>query len=82
MQVSFSKPCPQFISFCGYSSTYLLLFSTCKISKLSSSRHTYPTWSLPIGSVPKSFPPFEHPSHQLLEKNKFHSSNKGSFLNN
>ncbi|KAM3277644.1 hypothetical protein ACQJBY_045504 [Aegilops geniculata] len=38
--------------------------------------------SLPIGSVPKSFPPFEHPSHQLLGKNKFHSSNKGSFLNN
>lgn len=48
-----------------------------KSSKLSSSPHGIPTGSSPhgiptgtspIGSVPKSFPPFQHPSHQLLEK--------------
>ncbi|CAL0307496.1 unnamed protein product [Lupinus luteus] len=27
--------------------------------------------SPPVGSVPKSFPPFQHPSHQLLEENGF-----------
>lgn len=27
--------------------------------------------SPPVGSLPKSFPPFQHPSHQLLEENGF-----------
>ncbi|CAL0317559.1 unnamed protein product [Lupinus luteus] len=27
--------------------------------------------SPPVGSIPKSFPPFQHPSHQLLEENGF-----------
>ncbi|KAM7278774.1 hypothetical protein ACFE04_005908 [Oxalis oulophora] len=27
--------------------------------------------SPPVGSMPKSFPPFQHPSHQLLEENGF-----------
>ncbi|KAL3828670.1 hypothetical protein ACJIZ3_017472 [Penstemon smallii] len=27
--------------------------------------------SPPVGSVPKSFPPFQHPSHKLLEENGF-----------
>ncbi|KAK7276600.1 hypothetical protein RIF29_17743 [Crotalaria pallida] len=43
-----------------------------KPSKLSSS----PNGGLfesspPVGSIPKSFPPFQHPSHQLLEENGF-----------
>ncbi|XP_020102845.1 la-related protein 1A-like [Ananas comosus] len=41
-------------------------------SKLSSSSLAFPPGSSPpVGSMPKSFPPFQHPSHQLLEENKF-----------
>ncbi|KAM0870772.1 hypothetical protein ACQ4PT_039809 [Festuca glaucescens] len=50
-------------------------------SKLSSSPHGIPTGSSPIGSVPKSFPPFQHPSHQLLEKNKFQQQRYNKFKN-
>ncbi|KAL9241082.1 hypothetical protein vseg_015232 [Gypsophila vaccaria] len=39
-------------------------------SKLSSSPHGYGS-SPPVGSLPKPFPPFQHPSHQLLEENGF-----------
>ncbi|XP_052209933.1 la-related protein 1A isoform X2 [Diospyros lotus] len=41
-------------------------------SKLSSSPHgNLPGNSPPVGSLPKSFPPFQHPSHRLLEENGF-----------
>ncbi|XP_042460960.1 la-related protein 1A-like [Zingiber officinale] len=40
-------------------------------SKLSGSPHSINSGSPPVGSMPKSFPPFQHPSHQLLEKNQF-----------
>ncbi|KDP46005.1 hypothetical protein JCGZ_14912 [Jatropha curcas] len=41
-------------------------------SKLSVSPHgTFSGSSPPVGSIPKSFPPFQHPSHQLLEENGF-----------
>ncbi|XP_037405286.1 la-related protein 1A-like isoform X1 [Triticum dicoccoides] len=55
--------------------------SSYKSSKLSSSPHGIPTGSSPIGSVPKSFPPFQHPSHQLLEKNKFQQQRYNKFKN-
>jgi la-related protein 1 len=42
------------------------------LSKLSSSPHGGLSGSSPpVGSMPKSFPPFQHPSHQLLEENGF-----------
>uniref|UniRef100_A0A7N0ZZ20 HTH La-type RNA-binding domain-containing protein n=1 Tax=Kalanchoe fedtschenkoi TaxID=63787 RepID=A0A7N0ZZ20_KALFE len=41
-------------------------------SRLSSSPHGIPAGSSPpVGSAPKPFPPFQHPSHQLLEENGF-----------
>ncbi|CAL9135023.1 unnamed protein product [Musa textilis] len=40
-------------------------------SKLSCSPHSILSGSPPVGSMPKSFPPFQHPSHQLLEENQF-----------
>ncbi|KAG8496258.1 hypothetical protein CXB51_009321 [Gossypium anomalum] len=40
-------------------------------SKLSCSPHGNLSSSPPVGSLPKSFPPFQHPSHQLLEENGF-----------
>lgn len=41
-------------------------------SKLSASpRGNSSVGSPPVGSVPKSFPVFQHPSHQLLEENGF-----------
>ncbi|KAL3850200.1 hypothetical protein ACJIZ3_012082 [Penstemon smallii] len=41
-------------------------------SKLSASPHSNLSGSSPpVGSVPKSFPPFQHPSHILLEENGF-----------
>ncbi|XP_031389019.1 la-related protein 1A isoform X2 [Punica granatum] len=41
-------------------------------SKLSVSPHGILSGSSPpVGSMPKSFPPFQHPSHQLLEENGF-----------
>ncbi|GAA0138275.1 RNA metabolism protein [Lithospermum erythrorhizon] len=41
-------------------------------SKLSASpRSNVFSNSPPMGSVPKSFPPFQHPSHKLLEENGF-----------
>ncbi|KAF2324141.1 hypothetical protein GH714_008072 [Hevea brasiliensis] len=41
-------------------------------SKLSASPHsTLSGSSPPVGSMPKSFLPFQHPSHQLLEENGF-----------
>ncbi|TQE05628.1 hypothetical protein C1H46_008761 [Malus baccata] len=41
-------------------------------SKVSVSPHGFLSGSSPpVGSVPKSFPPFQHPSHQLLEENGF-----------
>uniref|UniRef100_A0A9I9D9F6 HTH La-type RNA-binding domain-containing protein n=1 Tax=Cucumis melo TaxID=3656 RepID=A0A9I9D9F6_CUCME len=41
-------------------------------SKLSVSPHgNFLGNSPPVGSLPKSFPPFQHPSHQLLEENGF-----------
>ncbi|CAH2072227.1 unnamed protein product [Thlaspi arvense] len=43
-----------------------------RLSKLSSSPQcTLSGSSPPVGSLPKSFPPFQHPSHQLLEENGF-----------
>ncbi|XP_038720328.1 la-related protein 1A-like isoform X1 [Tripterygium wilfordii] len=43
-----------------------------RISKLSvSPRGNLSGSSPPVGSVPKSLPPFQHPSHQLLEENGF-----------
>ncbi|XP_078445119.1 LA RNA-binding protein isoform X2 [Wolffia australiana] len=42
------------------------------MSKLSGSpRGILSAGSPPVGSLPKSFPPFHHPSHQLLEENGF-----------
>ncbi|KAK3015515.1 hypothetical protein RJ639_005763 [Escallonia herrerae] len=41
-------------------------------SKLSGDPHGNLSGSSPpVGSMPKSFPPFQHPSHQLLEENGF-----------
>uniref|UniRef100_A0A7N0UH25 HTH La-type RNA-binding domain-containing protein n=1 Tax=Kalanchoe fedtschenkoi TaxID=63787 RepID=A0A7N0UH25_KALFE len=41
-------------------------------SRLSSSPHGILAGSSPpVGSAPKPFPPFQHPSHQLLEENGF-----------
>ncbi|XP_072984049.1 la-related protein 1A isoform X2 [Typha latifolia] len=41
-------------------------------SKLSGSPHGILCGSSPpVGSMPKPFPPFQHPSHQLLEENEF-----------
>lgn len=41
-------------------------------SKLSASPHgNAAASSPPVGSVPKPFPPFQHPSHKLLEENGF-----------
>ncbi|KAM1116425.1 hypothetical protein TB2_006822 [Malus domestica] len=41
-------------------------------SKVRVSPHGFLSGSSPpVGSVPKSFPPFQHPSHQLLEENGF-----------
>ncbi|KAL0437151.1 UNVERIFIED_CONTAM: La-related protein 1A [Sesamum radiatum] len=41
-------------------------------SKLSASPQSNLSGSSPpVGSVPKSFPPFQHPSHKLLEENGF-----------
>ncbi|KAH6814283.1 LA RNA-binding protein [Perilla frutescens var. frutescens] len=41
-------------------------------SKLSASPHSNLSGSSPpVGSVPKPFPPFKHPSHKLLEENGF-----------
>ncbi|CAK9165708.1 unnamed protein product [Ilex paraguariensis] len=41
-------------------------------SKLSASPHGNLSGSSPpVGSMPKPFPPFQHPSHQLLEENGF-----------
>ncbi|KAK9170662.1 hypothetical protein Syun_002802 [Stephania yunnanensis] len=41
-------------------------------SKLSASPHGISSGSSPpVGSMPKPFPPFQHPSHQLLEENGF-----------
>ncbi|KAJ8766804.1 hypothetical protein K2173_008358 [Erythroxylum novogranatense] len=42
-----------------------------RCSKLSGSPHGVSGSSPPVGSMPKSFPPFHHPSHQLLEENGF-----------
>ncbi|KAK7817698.1 la-related protein 1a [Quercus suber] len=42
-----------------------------RTSKLSGSPHGILSGSPPVGSMPKSFPPFQHPSHQLLEENGF-----------
>ncbi|KAK8352654.1 hypothetical protein V6Z12_A05G108300 [Gossypium hirsutum] len=39
--------------------------------KLSCSPHGTLSSSPPVGSLPKSFPPFQHPSHKLLEENGF-----------
>ncbi|CAL9046197.1 unnamed protein product [Musa banksii] len=39
--------------------------------KLSCSPHGILSGSPPVGSMPKSFPPFQHPSHRLLEENQF-----------
>ncbi|XP_008804064.1 la-related protein 1A-like isoform X2 [Phoenix dactylifera] len=41
------------------------------LSKLSGSHGILSGSSPPVGSMPKSFPPFQHPSHQLLEENGF-----------
>ncbi|KAJ8503867.1 hypothetical protein OPV22_004753 [Ensete ventricosum] len=38
---------------------------------LSCSPHGILSGSPPVGSMPKSFPPFQHPSHRLLEENQF-----------
>ncbi|XP_058079783.1 la-related protein 1A isoform X2 [Magnolia sinica] len=41
-------------------------------SKLSASPHSILSGSSPpVGSMPKPFPPFQHPSHQLLEENGY-----------
>ncbi|KAL0389252.1 UNVERIFIED_CONTAM: La-related protein 1A [Sesamum calycinum] len=41
-------------------------------SKLSTSPHSNLAGSSPpVGSMPKPFPPFQHPSHKLLEENGF-----------
>ncbi|KAF8395627.1 hypothetical protein HHK36_019577 [Tetracentron sinense] len=49
-------------------------------SKLSASPHGILSGSSPpVGSLPKPFPPFQHPSHQLLEENGFRQQ-KSMFL--
>ncbi|XP_042002607.1 la-related protein 1A-like [Salvia splendens] len=46
--------------------------NTLRPSKLSASPHSHLLGSSPpVGSVPKPFPPFQHPSHKLLEENGF-----------
>ncbi|KAK8550943.1 hypothetical protein V6N12_039621 [Hibiscus sabdariffa] len=46
-------------------------FSSRPSSKLSCSPNGALSSSPPVGSLPKSFPPFQHPSHKLLEENGF-----------
>lgn len=42
------------------------------LSKLGASPHGFLSGSSPpVGSMPKPFPPFQHPSHKLLEANEF-----------
>ncbi|XP_065861546.1 la-related protein 1A [Euphorbia lathyris] len=49
-------------------------------SKLSGSPHgTLLGSSPPVGSMPKSFPHFQHPSHQLLEENGFKQQKYAKF---
>ncbi|KAL6009678.1 hypothetical protein ACLOJK_000107 [Asimina triloba] len=49
-------------------------------SKLSASPHSILSGSSPpVGSIPKSFPPFQHPSHQLLEENGFKQQKQALF---
>ncbi|TXG73406.1 hypothetical protein EZV62_001985 [Acer yangbiense] len=51
-------------------------------SKLSVSPHgVLSGGSPPVGSLPKSFPPFQHPSHQLLEENGFKQQKYLKFRN-
>ncbi|KAL5766291.1 hypothetical protein ACOSP7_016908 [Xanthoceras sorbifolium] len=51
-------------------------------SKLSVSPHGFLSGSSPpVGSLPKSFPPFQHPSHQLLEENGFKQQKYLKFRN-
>ncbi|KAK2640995.1 hypothetical protein Ddye_022758 [Dipteronia dyeriana] len=51
-------------------------------SKLSVSPHGVLSGiSPPVGSLPKSFPPFQHPSHQLLEENGFKQQKYLKFRN-
>ncbi|XP_041998139.1 la-related protein 1A-like [Salvia splendens] len=46
--------------------------NTLRPSKLSASPHSHLLGSSPpVGSEPKPFPPFQHPSHKLLEENGF-----------
>ncbi|KAI4373625.1 hypothetical protein MLD38_011731 [Melastoma candidum] len=53
-----------------------------KPSKLSVSPHgNLSSSSPPVGSMPKSFPPFQHPSHQLLEENGFKRQKYNKFHN-
>ncbi|KAK9022305.1 hypothetical protein V6N11_002582 [Hibiscus sabdariffa] len=46
-------------------------FSSRPSSKLSCSPNGTLSSSPAVGSLPKSFPPFQHPSHKLLEENGF-----------
>ncbi|KAL5125649.1 La-related protein 1A [Glycine soja] len=47
------------------------VFSGSPHGVFSGSPHGGFSGSPPVGSMPKSFPPFQHPSHQLLEENGF-----------
>jgi hypothetical protein len=56
----------------------VLTRGTMASSKLASSPHgtclgsgSFVGSSSPVGSMPKSFPHFQHPSHELLEDNGF-----------
>ncbi|XP_031496121.1 la-related protein 1A isoform X2 [Nymphaea colorata] len=52
-------------NFCLASSKLNNAYSSSPVSSVVSGS------SPPVGSAPKSFPPFQHPSHQLLEANGF-----------
>ncbi|XP_078151920.1 LA RNA-binding protein isoform X2 [Carex rostrata] len=45
--------------------------SSSKLSGAGGSHSALSGSSPPVGSMPKSFPPFQHPSHQLLVDNEF-----------
>lgn len=68
------------LTFMGLILVWFYIYSS-RPSKLSVSPHgNFLGNSPPVGSLPKSFPPFQHPSHQLLEENGFKQQKWDSHL--
>ena len=50
-----------------FSECDMFIFSECDMAQMSSSYGSYGSYS----STPHAFPPFQHPSHELLSDNGF-----------